>query len=138
MTGYATRVRDTARGWAVRRLLGTVALAGALIVHGEQGWAKHHKQQLPSGIPTDPCAALNTYVQKDIGQMKSLKKAVEAENSAPDTLVGFIKHLEGQTVVDKEKVQKIAELHRQAIDVNILLHAQNCKTVDIDQALAKP
>jgi len=90
-------------------------------------------------MPGDPCASLNTYIQKHITELKTLKTALEAEkNGLPSTLEGLFESLEGKAVIDNEKIAKIAETRREAEDVNALLRAQGCKPVDIDQQLAKP
>jgi hypothetical protein len=119
-------------------LLGAVALAGALTAYSELGWAKHKPDWQPS-VTGDPCASLNTYIQKHIGEIKALKKALETErNGLPSTVEGIFERLEGKVVVDKEKIAKIDEVRREAEDVNRLLHAQGCVPVDIEQQLAKP
>jgi len=119
-------------------LLGAVALAGPLTASSGRSWAKHKPDWQPS-ITGDPCESLNSYVQKHIGELKALKAALEAEkNGLPSTVEGIFERLAGEVVVDKEKIARIAEVRREAEDVNRLLRAQGCKPVDIDQQLTKP
>jgi hypothetical protein len=120
-------------------LIGTFAFACGLTAYGTCGWAKHHRSEPQSTVPSDPCGSLNTYIQKHITELKTLKTALEAEkNGLPSTLEGLFESLEGKAVIDNEKITKIAETRREAEDVNALLRAQGCKPVDIDQQLAKP
>jgi hypothetical protein len=120
-------------------VIGTVALACGLTIYGEGGWAKHRESEPHSIEPSDSCAPLNTYIQKQISILKALKAAIEAEKyQAPKTLEGVFEGLVGQTVVDNEELAKLATARREAESLNSLLRIQGCKMVDIDQELAKP
>jgi hypothetical protein len=138
MATQANCARGNGPGPIVCSLLGAVVLTGGLAVCSERGWAKHKPDWQPS-ITGDPCASLNTYIQKHIAELKTLKTALEADkNGLPSTLEGVFERLEGKAVIDHEKIAKIAEMRREAEDVNSLLRAQGCKPVDIEQQLAKP
>jgi hypothetical protein len=115
-------------------LLAAVAFGGST-VPAEHGWAKHHKT--PHGS-TDPCAPLNTSMQKRITQMKALKTDLEKEKAVPNTLVGVFDLLQGKPYVDKEKTSRMAEIRHEAEDIDTLLEAAGCPRVDIDRELAKP
>ena len=119
-----------------------IATLGAGL-HAASGpaWAKHHKtdKPQPQSQSSDPCAALNTSIQARIGEMKTLKAAIENEkNQTPNTVEGVIELFSGRSVVDSEKEAKLADLRREADTLNSFLKAQGCKTVDVDQQLAKP
>jgi hypothetical protein len=121
--------------------IGAVVLAGGITVYSECGWAKHHKSkpQAESPTPADPCAALNSFIQKHITEMKKLKAEIEAEKTAvPNSLEAAFERLQGKPFVDTEKNNKLAEARHEANAVNSLLRAQGCPPINIDRALASP
>jgi hypothetical protein len=122
-------------------LLVIATLAAGLQTTSGPAWAKHHKTEKPEpqSQSSDPCAALNTSLQARIGEIRTLKAAVEDEkHQTPNTVEGVIELFSGQSVVDREKEAKLADLRREADTLNSFLKAQGCKTVDVDQQLAKP
>jgi hypothetical protein len=141
MTTRSARYARASRiGGLTSILIGAVALAGGLAADSGQGWAKHRKAApAPVENPADPCAALRTYIQKHIVELKKLKTELEAEqNGAPKSIAAALDRLEGKPTVDAEKNEKIATTRKEADSVNSLLHAQGCAAINIDKELAKP
>ena len=100
-----------------------------------------HRKAAPAPVenPADPCAALRTYIQKHIVELKKLKTELEAEqNGPPKSIAAALDRLEGKPTVDAEKNEKIATTRKEADSVNSLLHAQGCAAINIDKELAKP
>jgi hypothetical protein len=117
-------------------LTGATALIGGLSAHTGGAWAKHHES---ASQMTDPCASLSTTIQGHIVELKALKTAIEEEkHQAPKALEGVVELLAGKTVVDNEKIAKLADVRRQTDSLNSLLHLQGCKMVDVDRQLATP
>lgn len=99
-------------------------------------WAKHNKS-LPS-VPTDPCEKMRGYMNTRLAEMKGIKKTLDQERSVPDTVAGFFDLMQGKPYVDQPKTQKLAQMRREADDLNEAMRVSGCATVDIDQELTKP
>ncbi|AGK58417.1 hypothetical protein HYPDE_33723 [Hyphomicrobium denitrificans 1NES1] len=116
-----------------------VALTAALIssagFNSGPCWAKH-KSQLT--IPSDPCAKMNGYMTKRVNDMKGLKKTIDKEQSVPNTVAGIFDLMQGKPYVDQPKTQKLAEMRREANDLNETMRASGCTAVNIDEEMAKP
>lgn len=96
--------------------------------------AKHKAQP---AIPGDPCTKMSGYLSKRISDMKSLKSAMEKEQSVPDTLSGVFDLMQGKPYIDQPKTQKLAEMRREANSISDAMRVSGCTVVDIDAELAK-
>lgn len=98
--------------------------------------AAKHKQQL--SVPSDPCPKMSSYLMKRISDMKSLKATIAKEQTVPDTLAGVFDLMQGKPYVDQPKAQKLAEMRREANNINDAMRVSGCTVVDIDTELGKP
>lgn len=116
-----------------------VALSAALI--SSAGFfsvpcsAKHKSQ---SAIPSDPCAKMSGYMTKRLNDMRALKKTIDKEQSVPNTLAGVFDLMQGKPYVDQPKTQKLAEMRREANDLDEAMRASGCTVVNIDEEITKP
>lgn len=113
-------------------LVAVAALISGLLSDADNGWAKHKTTG-----SSDPCASPTAFVNGQIAKIRGLLKSMDAGTAG--NISAWISQLEGQKKsVDPDKTAQISELRRDADSVNDLLGAGGCKTIDIDQELAKP
>jgi len=112
----------------------SVALISSTAFFSAPCFAKH-KPQL--AIPGDPCAKMSVSLSKRLNDMKGLKATIAKEQSVPDTLAGIFDLMQGKPYVDQPKTQKLAEMRREADNINAAMRVSGCKAVDIDAELAK-
>jgi len=98
-------------------------------------WAKHARS--PSSIASDPCPKMADYVKRRVEQMKQLKLAMAKEQSIPNTVAGIFDLMQGKSYVDQSKSEQMAQLRREADNLNMAMRAAGCKAVDVDQEMTK-
>lgn len=117
-------------------LVAVAALISGLLSDAVNGWAKHKTQNQSTGS-SDPCASPTAFVNGQIAKIRGLQKSMDAGTAG--SISAWISQLDGQKKsVDPDKIAQISELRRDADSVNDLLGVGGCKTIDIDQQLAKP
>jgi hypothetical protein len=122
-------------------LIGVCALSFGVCFGAQPSLAKHKAAaQLPwqADVATDPCAKMNDSMNKRIEQMRNLKKTLEKEQSAPNTMEGVFDLMQGKTYVDQDKLDKMQRMRHDADDLNNVMHGTGCTPVDIDQEMTKP
>lgn len=88
-----------------------------------------------------PCVPLNRNMQLRIATIRRLQEQTEMANAAPPkTVVGTFQKLMGETYVSPiaaKNSRKIAEARKAADDINSMLVASQCPSVDIDIEVSK-
>jgi len=125
--------RGNARLQTGMLLLALVTIACGL--GSSAGWAKHKSH---SDVAADPCKKLNGYMTKRIANIRSLNKAIDKEQSVPNTMAGVFNLMQGKYYVDHAKTEKIGRARKEADDLNRVMRGMGCTPVDIDQELQKP
>jgi len=117
---------------------GVALLAVAAIACGLGSGAAWAKRKSHSEVTGDPCQKLNGYMTKRIASIKSLKKAIDKEQSLPNTMAGVFNLMQGKYYVDQAKTEQIGRARKEADDLNRVMRGMGCTAVDIDQELQKP
>ncbi|HEY8195190.1 MAG TPA: hypothetical protein VIF13_09070 [Hyphomicrobium sp.] len=134
--GTATRSRLT--GF----LIGVGALGFGICLGAQPSLAKHRKEapKLPwqADVASDPCVKMNDSMNKRLEQMRILKKTIDKEQSAPNTMEGVFDLMQGKTYLDHEKLDKMARMRRDADEMNNVMRGTGCTQVDIDREMTKP
>jgi hypothetical protein len=111
-------------------------LSSGCVFCGTPSWARHHKSQ--SDATSDRCATMSVYMKRRIEQMRQLNATMTKERSQPATVAGLFGLMEGKAYVDPSKAAQMTRLHHEAEDLNAVMHASGCPTVNIDEEALKP
>jgi hypothetical protein len=142
MKSVTTHLGNATRSRLSGFLIGICALSFGVCLAAQPTLAKHRKaaSQLPwqADVATDPCLKMNDSMNKRIQQMQALKKTIDKEQSAPNTVEGVFDLMQGKTYVDHEKLDKMARMRHDADELNSVIRGTGCTPVDIDGEMTKP